>query len=60
MISDTSTNHHGNGNNARLLSSSCEQWKLPLQEVKLLHLLRRHKQCASRAIEVLNESDTQV
>lgn len=44
----------------RILSNQSEQWKLSLQEVKLLHLRCRYKQCAARSIEVLTKYEDQV
>ncbi|KMQ46513.1 hypothetical protein HL42_2695 [Trichophyton rubrum] len=44
----------------RILSNQSEQWKLSLQEVKLLHLRCRYKQCAARSIEVLTKYEDQL
>lgn len=57
---DISADHHSESSNERPLPSPNEKWKLSLQEVKILHLQRRHKQCASRATEILNKPDIQV
>ncbi|EEQ32992.1 hypothetical protein McanMca71_003716 [Microsporum canis] len=47
-------------NTTRLLSNPSERWKLSLQEVKLLHLRCRYKQCAARSMEILNKFDDQL
>ncbi|EFQ99906.1 hypothetical protein MGYG_02914 [Nannizzia gypsea CBS 118893] len=44
----------------RILSNPSEQWKLSLQEVKLLHLRCRYKQCAARSMEVLSKFENQL
>ncbi|EGE06328.1 hypothetical protein TEQG_05331 [Trichophyton equinum CBS 127.97] len=44
----------------RILSNPSEQWKLSLQEVKLLHLRCRYKQCAARSMEVLTKYEEQL
>lgn len=42
------------------LSYPSEEWKLSLQEVKLLYLQRQYKQCAAKSTKLLRKADNQV
>ncbi|EGE79066.2 hypothetical protein BDDG_02004 [Blastomyces dermatitidis ATCC 18188] len=42
------------------LSKPSEQWKLSLQEVKLLYLRRQYKQCAATSTKFLRQMDNQL
>ncbi|PGH17904.1 hypothetical protein AJ79_00803 [Helicocarpus griseus UAMH5409] len=48
-----------NTTNTLQLSNSSEQWKISLQEVKLLYLQRQYKQCAAKATKLLRKVDGQ-
>ncbi|KAK2749229.1 hypothetical protein FQN57_006845 [Myotisia sp. PD_48] len=43
-----------------VLSNPQEQWKLSLQEIKLLYMKRQYRQCASRSADVLSSLQHQV
>ncbi|KAK2813194.1 hypothetical protein FQN50_000872 [Emmonsiellopsis sp. PD_5] len=47
-------------NTALQLSKPSEQWKLSLQEVKLLYLRRQYKQCAAQSTKLLRKIDDQL
>ncbi|KAK2740340.1 hypothetical protein FQN55_008921 [Onygenales sp. PD_40] len=47
-------------NSALQLSKPSEQWKLSLQEVKLLYLRRQYKQCAAQSTKLLRKIDDQL
>ncbi|OAX77709.1 hypothetical protein ACJ72_07989 [Emergomyces africanus] len=50
---------HRNNKHALQLSNSPEQWKLSLQEVKLLYLRRQYKQCGAKSTKLLRKVDSQ-
>ncbi|PGH09308.1 hypothetical protein GX51_00750 [Blastomyces parvus] len=50
----------GSSTHAFQLSQPSEQWKLSLQEVKLLYLRRQYKQCAAKSTKLLRKMDIQL
>ncbi|KKZ60082.1 hypothetical protein EMCG_00773 [[Emmonsia] crescens] len=58
-ISDTLV-VYGNNTHALHPSNPSEQWKLSLQEVKLLYLRRQYKQCAAKSMKLLRKVDHQL
>ncbi|ODH53744.1 hypothetical protein GX48_00162 [Paracoccidioides brasiliensis] len=48
---------YGNIVNALQPSNPSEQWKVSLQEVKLLYFRRQYKQCAAKSTKLLREVD---
>ncbi|OJD16982.1 hypothetical protein ACJ73_08836 [Blastomyces percursus] len=51
---------HRSSTHALQFSKPSEQWKLSLQEVKLLYLRRQYKQCAAKSTKLLRKMDNQL